>query len=429
MRRMFTKKEIFQPEEFIESTDALANPGCGWYHLYTFDAADADTPLYVACPAEELVLLRISIAACRERELSGTELKNIARILRFFQDKQKDMILRFVYDIDGKGMEVEPVAVSLVQRHMRQLGAVIREFVSAVLVVQGILVGNWGEMHGSKFLSEKYLKMLTQTMLEAIGPDIFLAVRTLKQFQTVTAEMKETQIRQIVFFNDGIFGSATDLGTYGVARDEQQGEQLREDALLWQKQNARCRFNGGEVLNGAETEKDRMRWQKVELASADLADMHISYLNSIYHPQVLQAWKEANICWPGTGQILSGYEFIGRHLGYRFVLRSLSVDRKRKMHIFIENCGFAECCQDVRCELIWQQGERESRLQVDTDVKAWESGKLTEITIPCQRPETFSDTADSFCYLSLRRLLDGRVIRFANEGAGERFLIGMIKAV
>ena len=85
------KKRKFQPEIFRESVDAISNPGCGWYHLYTFDAADLDAPLYVACPEEELVLLRISVRSAREREISGAELKNIARILQFFRDEQKGM--------------------------------------------------------------------------------------------------------------------------------------------------------------------------------------------------------------------------------------------------------------------------------------------------------------------------------------------------
>ena len=47
-----------------ESTCALSNPGCGWYHLYSFDLAE-ESFLYIACEEEELVLLRIDIHAFR----------------------------------------------------------------------------------------------------------------------------------------------------------------------------------------------------------------------------------------------------------------------------------------------------------------------------------------------------------------------------
>ena len=417
------KKRRFVPEIFQESVDAVSNPCCGCYHLYTFDAADSDAPLYVACPEEELVLLRISVRSARERELSDAELKNIARILRFFQDEQKGMILRFVYDMEGKGMEAEPAAVSLVRKHMQQLGTVIRQFIPAVLVVQGILVGNWGEMHGSKFLSEKYLKELTKTMLNALGEGCFLAVRTPQQFRTVTADLSGQQCSQMALFNDGIFGSVTDFGTYGVGNDRQQQEQMRKDALQWQAQHVRCRLNGGEALAGVETEADRQRWQDAGQAAEDLAQMHISYLNSTYQQDVLQSWKEQELIWPGTDRKLSGYDYIGRHLGYRFVVRSATVDRKKTMHIVVENCGFAELCEEIDCYLIWKQGAKEIRQRTHTDARQWESGKQTELIIG-KPSDVFSDGEDIFCYLCLQRSRDGRYLCFANEGAGESLLIG-----
>lgn len=57
------KKELFQKAILQESRKAIQNPGCGWYHLYTFNAAQTGEPLYIACEEEELVLLRIDIGA------------------------------------------------------------------------------------------------------------------------------------------------------------------------------------------------------------------------------------------------------------------------------------------------------------------------------------------------------------------------------
>lgn len=53
------KKELFQKAILQESRKAIQNPGCGWYHLYTFNAAQTGEPLYIACEEEELVLLRM----------------------------------------------------------------------------------------------------------------------------------------------------------------------------------------------------------------------------------------------------------------------------------------------------------------------------------------------------------------------------------
>lgn len=49
------KKELFQKAILQESRKAIQNPGCGWYHLYTFNAAQTGEPLYIACEEEELV--------------------------------------------------------------------------------------------------------------------------------------------------------------------------------------------------------------------------------------------------------------------------------------------------------------------------------------------------------------------------------------
>ena len=106
------KKELFQKAILQESRKAIQNPGCGWYHLYTFNAAQTGEPLYIACEEEELVLLRIDIGAFRDKPISEPSLEWIRRILAFFREKRKGMILRFSYDLEGKGLEKEPGCVS-----------------------------------------------------------------------------------------------------------------------------------------------------------------------------------------------------------------------------------------------------------------------------------------------------------------------------
>ena len=81
------KKELFQKAILQESRKAIQNPGCGWYHLYTFNAAQTGEPLYIACEEEELVLLRIDIGAFRDKPISEPSLEWIRRILAFFREK------------------------------------------------------------------------------------------------------------------------------------------------------------------------------------------------------------------------------------------------------------------------------------------------------------------------------------------------------
>ena len=180
------KKELFQKAILQESRKAIQNPGCGWYHLYTFNAAQTGEPLYIACEEEELVLLRIDIGAFRDKPISEPSLEWIRRILAFFREKRKGMILRFSYDLEGKGLEKEPGSIRLVEEHMQQIGEVIREDGDDIFAVQGILIGNWGEMHGSRYLTPDAFRTLTDTMIKAVDGACPVAVRKPAQWRELT---------------------------------------------------------------------------------------------------------------------------------------------------------------------------------------------------------------------------------------------------
>ena len=71
------------------------------------------------------MLLRIDIGAFREREIPEKALACAEQILAYFAGEKKDMILRFVYDTEGRGLAKEPTYIQLVKRHMEQLGPLI----------------------------------------------------------------------------------------------------------------------------------------------------------------------------------------------------------------------------------------------------------------------------------------------------------------
>ena len=270
----------FSRADFAECKGAVQNPGCGWYHLYTFDAAKTDEPLYLACKEEELVLLRIGIGAFRTGRIPQESMAWVRKILAFFRDQKKGMILRFAYDLEGKGLEREPGSIKTVQEHMRQLGAAIREFSEDIYVVQGILIGNWGEMHGSRYLTPDGFRTLVRTMQDALEGACPLAVRRPSQWRELARNFTEEEKKYLTLYNDGMFGSETDLGTYGTLAMEtpEQEPQSRGAELDWQRTAMRGRFCGGEAVQRAAGEEN----VSAEEAIRDLEKMHISYLNSTY---------------------------------------------------------------------------------------------------------------------------------------------------
>ena len=150
------KQAEFRKAEFQESSEMLSNPGCGWYHVYTFKAqppgdgrpVEEEAWLDESCRQEQLALALIDIGAFRVLSLSEEALDHIRRIMDFFHRNRKQLLLRFVYDTEGKGMEREPLTLNMVKRHMEQIGGAIRPYLEDILVIQGV----FGKLGGDAWL-------------------------------------------------------------------------------------------------------------------------------------------------------------------------------------------------------------------------------------------------------------------------------------
>lgn len=59
-------------------------------------------------------------------------------------------------------------------------------------------------MHGSRFLTDANLALLTDTMLTAIGENCPLAVRTLTQLTMLQKALGAKKGRRLMLFDDGI---------------------------------------------------------------------------------------------------------------------------------------------------------------------------------------------------------------------------------
>lgn len=411
--KVITKLNIvkkFHKASLEETMEKLSNPGTGWYHLYTFDVTCADPVLYVACEEEEIVLLLIDIGGFRGKALSAEALLSVRQIFHFFRENQKDMIVRFVYDTEGKGMEKEPESGEIVLEHIRQLGAVIREYQSSILAVQGLLVGSWGEMHDSKFLTKTWLIKLAKEMLEATDYQCDLAVRKPAQLRSIAEQLGKKAKKKLTLFNDGIFGSGTDLGTYG------SGPEVRMRELSWIEENLKDCYIGGEVL--AAQDVTGLVCVDGKRAEADFGQMHISYLNSVHQKELLDSWKKGKMMW--QQRQVSAYEYLGAHLGYRFVVQDVRW-KKGSLQIRIENTGFANLCEDAVCRLQICTEDGKTERIIETDLKKWECHKENILEIRLAKEEQKKGTS---CLLQLFRKKDGRSIRFANQGAEDGVLLG-----
>lgn len=440
-----------------ESTDYDGNPSKGWYGLYPFvisEEPDFDNLVWSLADGDVIALVRIDIGRRQPGVGTGSpftdaELDRADRILTWFEKHSREVILRITYDTEGKGMEHEPSLIKNVAGHMRQLGHVIAAHADNIIVHQGIFVGSWGEMHDSKFLSENAVCELYETLVSACGNKVRIAVRTPMQHRFIMKHLTrymgtgnadtdtdnaymDTDILRPALYNDAILSSEDDMCTYAGGR------------TVWADyQDEVCTYAvcGGEAIHDNPL-------NDYDNAVKELANMHITYLNRQYDMAVLDKWRSNN-----------GYDYIGTHLGYRFVVTDAAVSPDTEdtgsktqtcggsiyINVRIANRGFACVYDRVRllAEFRGKDGGCISRAEVMSDMSRIKPGD--ECTAAIRLPqecsympefkererhqmdnESFNSEAVATLWLRLERVKDEKVLRFANEGAGAALLVGAV---
>jgi hypothetical protein len=405
---LFSRKNnrSFKRAVLRESGEDIPNPGRGWYQLFSMDAA-AGAPLsewqYAFGEGGTLALLQVDISSFAGGALSAEALSNIRRAFLFFQKEQKELLLRFAYDRKGHGMETEPADIRVILGHIRQLAPLLAEFRECIFCIQGLFVGSWGEMHDSRFLTDKALGTLWQQVYRLFPETCFFAVRRPAQWLAVAgraADSPEGELRtlRLGLFNDGLLGSATDLGTFP--------EEEREKNIEFQKKLCCFVPNGGEAVGTG-------IYGETEHAVDYFRSIHISYLNSMYDEQVLNRWK--NSTYRGE----NGYAYIGRHLGYRFVVtdaRLIGRGMQQSIRIELENRGFAPIYEE--CGICLCSAERNVEADGQMDLRKLLPGNRMAVQF------TLAGLGSGALSVFLYRRKDHRCIRLANEGAGEKFVVG-----
>lgn len=455
-----------------ESTDYDGNPSKGWYGLYPFvisEEPDFDNLVWSLADGDVLALVRIDIGKRQPGVGTGSpftdaELDRADRILTWFEKHNREVILRIAYDTEGKGMEHEPSLIKNVAGHMRQLGPVIAAHADNIIVHQGIFTGSWGEMHDSKFLSENAVCELYETLALACGNKVRIAVRTPMQHRFIMQYLTRYMGTGNMYANTGNTYTDTDNAYMDTDNADTDTDILRpalyNDAIL-SSEDDMCTYAGGRAawadyqdevctyaVCGGEAIHDNPL-NDYDNAVKELANMHITYLNRQYDMAVLDKWRSNN-----------GYDYIGRHLGYRFVVTDTAVDRDAEeetgsktqtgvgsiyINVRIANRGFACVYDRVRllAEFRGKDGGCISRAEVMSNMSRIKPGDecTAVIRLPQEcsyMPEvheramhqmdndSFNSEALATLWLRLERVKDAKVLGFANEGAGAALLVGAV---
>ena len=422
----------YTPDNSSESTETLSNPYAGFYTMTGITLSDTDTPSIPAAlsstdSSTELVMLEINLLQYRDRDINDAALSHLDTYFSSWKETGHQLIVRFLYDWDGNNLNSEPDTIDQIITHMKQVAPYVNKYDDIIYLMQGIFVGNCGEMNQSHYLNTESMTILMNTLDSNISSSIFLSVRTplqrrmiLNSAQTPGKEdaFDGSLSSRLGLFNDGMLGSANDTGTYGDgshSTSETLAAWSRSDELDYQ--NRLCKYvpNGGEVITDNP-------YNDLENAISDLKAVHVSYLNKDYDPAVLNKWKQTlytaisssnNADTIATKEVfnsgpsknatsvkgtsseytnwkdISGYDYIASHLGYRYVLESSHctqtspLDEKAELTFTVKNTGFSNAYRsfDVTLSVVDPEGELIDTIPVGTDTRSWNAGEATNETV------------------------------------------------
>ena len=380
---------VYTPADSKESTADITNPFCGFYKINGYvlaedkTARDADIWCQRSCKdtTYPLMLLEINLRNYADQDLSANALSQLNRIFKICEKKKKQIILRFLYDWDGKAQKTEPSDFYRIKNHIQQVSATVNAHADCIYILQGLFIGNNGEMNNTNYGDIDQMRQLAETLAKNISPSIYLAVRTPAQLRGIlysrtpmAGQSDEGSLAsRLGLFNDGMLGSVYDLGTYDdtplTSASEFNEQGTRSEELLFQ--NKLCQY----VPNGGEVTIDN-KYNNLDNAISDLSTMCVSYLNSDHDLAVLNKWKNSTYTGSDTDVFsgCSGYDYISAHLGYRYVVQQSSIDfhsvldDTATLYLTVANTGFSSAYTKFTTDLILTSKDTGKSEKVETTI-------------------------------------------------------------
>ena len=379
------RKVIYAKGDLTESVYELNNPYCGWYEIFGYTLGkrgdkQAAKDIYKLDASCNLVLVEINLSQFADGDISEEALEELDGIFSAWSDASVQMIVRFAYDFDGNAKETEPKDISQVCAHMKQVIPYMNTYKKNIYICQGLFVGNWGEMHSSDYTNRADFGTLFSVLSHDLDSSIFLAVRTPEIWRQLTTSLTPIDegmaydgslMSRLSLFNDGMLGSVTDVGTYDEDASFSDivnftGKGNRQEEISFQNQLCLYVPNGGEVIINNS-------YNDIESAVSALSEMRVSYLNMDYDEEVINKWKKSQY----NGE--SGFNYIGKHLGYRYVLTDSDIydlsfpTQKANYSITVKNEGFAPAYKKFVPSLVFVKsntGEKKS-VNISGDNRTW----------------------------------------------------------
>ena len=424
-----------------ETTDRLDDPDRGFYYIHRFrvaDSADMTSAVaddYIWDAETSLSLVEIDLVEYRRGQISESGLSKVRELFDALRNVGKRYIIRFAYDFEGAGIYNEPAERSVIETHMRQLGGIVSSNSDIIFTLQGLFTGSWGEMNGTRYGSDSDLVSLFDTLIESVGDNVFLSVRKPSQLRIITGKSRHGAEceKRLGLFNDGISGSDSDLGTYGITGRTEQGEQGFYESWVKSDEvdfvNDLCR----KVPYGGEAIIDN-KLNDFENAVEYLSKLHVSYLNLGYDREVLEKWEKHTVKDSGIWNGIDGLSYIERHLGYRFAAENIKISHsiikdKVNYSVYIKNVGFAPVYGGLSIEITLSDHEMTVLERTVFDHPDCDICNGEKIRIKGAFSLTHDERKNFILCIRATGIRTGRALKFANfeKSDDNGYIMGKIK--
>jgi hypothetical protein len=287
---------------------------------------------------------------------------------------------------------------SIVLNHISQLKPVLQANADVIACVQLGFIGTWGENYYTDYFGDASSNgqgqlydnnwndraEVLRAMLDALPADRMVQVRypQIKQrfVYGVNAPPSSAALTQaeaalgtdkarIGYHNDCFLASANDYGTYADYGNSSSAP--KEATTAFRNYYS---MDSKYVVVGGETCSDEYSPQNdcapAGHAEQEFGDMHYSFLNADYNPDVNNDWQ--------TGGCLDN---IKRKLGYRLVLKDASFEQGDSLSVLIhlQNAGYAAPYNPRPVQLLLRNTATKQvySYTFNTEVRKWLTGAIT----------------------------------------------------
>ncbi|XP_069981615.1 uncharacterized protein [Penaeus vannamei] len=339
---------------FIEPAPIIpgGNPERGFYKhteskTSSWEPLDDEALRELVQKGYSLIYRNIILDSFVDSDISPDILQKIRDDFTTLKSNRMKVILRFSYSIDINNKNDAPPEQLL--KHIEQLAPILKDNGALIAVMQAGFIGVWGEWYYTAHYGNEGVvteedwarrRQVVSQLLQALPVSREIQLRTpaykrriLDRTSALTEDeaFGEEQVARIGHHNDCFLASDTDYGTYSNKTDEYPYLQRETQWVTM----------GGETCNLNPPRTD------CPTALKELEELHYTYLNADYHPDVISAWDSQDC-----------FDDVYSSLGYRLVgvmarmPEKASVGSTVHVGVLVRNMGWAAPINYRRAEIL-----------------------------------------------------------------------------